>query len=90
MKRKGKHRPRLTEEMRTVLDYVLEHEGEDYHNWCADEGLNPDSKEAMSKHVYGSACKVLGRKPSYFDGNPAMTDATRSQVDKTMARYNED
>lgn len=58
----------ITEEMRTVLDYILEHEGEDYHNWCKDEGYDVDSPEAISKHVYGSACKVLGRKPSYYLG----------------------
>lgn len=61
-------KPKLTEEMLTVLDYVLEHECEDYHDWCKDEGLDCDSDEAVNRHVYGAACKVLGRKPSYYLG----------------------
>lgn len=65
---------KINEAMRTVLDYVLEHEGEDYHDWCTNEGLDPDSDDAMSKHVYGSACRVLGKKPSYFDTGASLSD----------------
>ena len=67
MPQKTKRKPKISEDWRIVLDYILEHEGRDYHDWCDDEGLDADSKEAMSKHVYGAACRILGRKPSYFN-----------------------
>lgn len=58
----------ITEEMRSVLDYILEHEQEDYRTWCDNEGHEIDDDAAINAHVYGSACKVLERKPSYYIG----------------------
>lgn len=63
---------KLTEEMRVVIDYVLEHEGEDYYEWCRDENLDPDSDEAINRHVYGAACKVLGLLPKDLENSEAI------------------
>lgn len=65
-KKRRKSKPTINEAMRSVLDYVLENEQEDYIQWCEDEGHEIDDKAARNAHVYGSACKALGRKPSYF------------------------
>lgn len=66
MSKKLKKKQVITEEMRSVLNYILETEQADYVDWCSDEGHEIDSKEAIDAHVFGSACKVLGHKPSYF------------------------
>ena len=64
--RSGKRTYHVSPAVQDLVDYILEHEQEDYQTWCDAEGYGIDSKEAMNKHIYGTACKVLGRKPSYF------------------------
>lgn len=61
-------KPRVKEAIDVVVDYVLEHEGENYHEYCKENNLDIDSDQAINSHVYGAACKVLGRKPSYYMG----------------------
>ena len=88
MKGKRKAKPKLTEAMRQLVDYVLEHEERDYREWCEDEGLHMDAPEARNCHVYGSACAVLGVKPSYFVSQAERSK--QSQIAKVMARHNEE
>ncbi len=42
----------------TVIEYILQHEAEDYFNWCEENELTPSdvSNEENQKHVYASAC----------------------------------
>lgn len=42
------------------VDYVLEHENEDYYNWCKEEGRDP--KDLSNPHIYTEGLKAFGLK----------------------------
>jgi len=42
------------------VEYVWEHEREDYYNWCSEEGYDPE--DLNNPHIYTDALKALGLK----------------------------
>lgn len=59
---------KITKDMQELINYIVEHESEDYFLWCKENDFEIDDPKAMSKHVFGAACRVLGRLPSYYVG----------------------
>ena len=42
-------------------EYLMESEADDYHEWCAENGCDP--QDMSNPHIYVVACKAVGLKP---------------------------
>ena len=55
------------------IDYILEHEAEDYYEQAAEHGItnaNWEHKWEEVNHVYVSALKAIGKTPDVNDFKP--------------------
>lgn len=43
-----------------VMDYIFEHEHEDYITWCEDNDRNPSDLKSNHMHIYAVALLSLG------------------------------
>lgn len=55
-------------EVTMLVDYILEHEGESYYEYCKENHFDIDDESAIKSHIYGIACTVMKRKPSSYEG----------------------
>jgi len=53
----------ISEDVRKLAEYIIDSEEDDFYEWCDENEIHTNSVFARDNHIYGIACKVLGKTP---------------------------